>query len=167
MTLAPPVVQYGDRLAAAGNHDAAIAQFTKVLKNEPNAPAVHIGLWNVFFRKGMYPEALEAAKKFFLLTGRPELAAALGERAADYVPAMRRAAETLTARSKVTYVAPTDIARLHAFAGESPSALQYLRAAVEQRDTRAVYIPADPAFDTLRRDERFRDVLRRIRAPRN
>jgi hypothetical protein len=48
---------------------------------------------------------------------------------------------------------------------EPATACQRLERAVEERYDRLIYLNVDPAFDPLRRDPRFRDVVRAIGLP--
>ena len=61
----------------------------------------------------------------------------------------------LAARSKLSYVLPTEIARLYAYAGEKERALDWLEKAYQERDMYMVYLSVDPTWDSLRDDPRF------------
>ncbi len=78
---------------------------------------------------------------------------------------MHRAAETLAARSRTTYVAPHSVARWYDRAGENDRALEWLERAYEARDPNMPYLSAMPFFDNLRDDPRFQDLLRRMNLP--
>lgn len=65
---------------------------------------------------------------------------------------MRLAAEKLTARSKLTYVQPTQIARLYAHAGEKDRALDWLEKAYEEREPPLVHLRVGWDWDSLRSD---------------
>ncbi len=71
-------------------------------------------------------------------------------------------ANALSERDFAGYVA---LARLYAFAGETDLAIQALDKALERRQPQILHINAMPAFDGLRRDARFQDILRRIGFP--
>ncbi len=78
---------------------------------------------------------------------------------------MHRAAETLAARSRTTYVGPRSVATWYACAGENDRALEWLERAYEARDPNMVGIGGHPLFDSLRDDPRFQDLLRRMNLP--
>ncbi len=107
------------------------------------------------------------AKKFFALRGDSEVAEALerGYAQGGYAEAMRLAAEKLAARSKLTYVQPTRIARLYVSAGEKDRALDWLEKAYEERASQLVTINVAPQWDPLRDDPRFQSLLRRMNFP--
>ncbi len=60
---------------------------------------------------------------------------------------------------------PVAIAALNAMAGEKDQAFAWLEKAYEQRVSRLTSFPLDPAFDGLRSDPRYADLLRRIGLP--
>ncbi len=145
-------------------YDEAIAQYREVLRKEPDNAITHANLSRAFRQKGMYEEALAEARRFFALRGDSEVAEALerGYAQAGYAGAMRLAAETLAARSKRTYVQPTQIARLYARAGEKDRALDWLEKAYQERNGQMVYLNVEPTWDSLRDDPRFQSLLRRM-----
>jgi len=160
-------VSFGWVLLFSRRYDDAIAQLHKALRTNPDFLGAHEKLWTIFEQKRMYEEALAEAKKFRALRGQTEVAEALarGYAEAGYPGAMRRAAERLAARSKLTYVQPTELARLYAHAGQKDRALEWLEKAYEVRDSLLVYLQVDPDWDSLRDDPRFQDLLRRMNFP--
>jgi TolB-like protein len=159
---------FGWHLVYLGRYDDAIAQLRKTISKEPNFPAAHLGLWGAFHRKGMYEEALAEAKKFFLLLGSSEVAETLARGCAGaggYTCAMRLAAETLAARSKLAYVPAIRIARLYAHAGEKDRALGWLEKAYEEREPPLVHLRVGWDWHSLRDEPRFQDILRRLNFP--
>ncbi|HVP51801.1 MAG TPA: protein kinase, partial [Terriglobales bacterium] len=155
---------YGWHLLYLRRYDEAIAELRKALRTEPNLPPAHLRLWGAFYAKGMYEEAVGAAKAFFAVLGDKEIVQALqsGYAAAGYSGAMRAAAETLSQRSHLTYVQPTQIARLYAHAGDKDHALQWLEKAFEEQLPAMVHLGVDLDWEILRDDPRFQDLLRRL-----
>ncbi len=155
---------FGMRLLDLGRYEDAIAQLQKVLRTDPNFPHAHGILSEAFHKKGMYEEELAEAKKFFALLGDSEVAEALarGYGQGGYAGAMRLAAETLAARSKRTYVKPTQVAHLYAYAGEKDRALDWLEKAYQERASQLVTINVAPGWDSLRDAPRFQSLLRRM-----
>ncbi|MGH9817530.1 MAG: TPR end-of-group domain-containing protein, partial [Candidatus Acidiferrales bacterium] len=82
-----------------------------------------------------------------------------------YTRSMRAAAEKLAERFSQTYVPPIQVARLYAYANEGNLALQWLERAHAERDFEMVYLGVHPAWDNLRSDPRFQDLLRRMNLP--
>jgi serine/threonine protein kinase/tetratricopeptide (TPR) repeat protein len=155
---------YGWHLLYLRRYDEAIAELRKTLRTEPSFPAAHLRLWGAFCQKGMYEEAVAEAKTFFEVLGDKEVVQALQRGYIDggYSGAMRQAAETLSERSHLTYVQPTQIARLYAHAGDRDHALQWLEKAYEERLPAMLHLGVDLDWNTLRGEPRFQDLIRRV-----
>jgi len=155
---------YGWQLLYLRRYDEAIAELRKALRTEPNLPAAHLRLWSAYYGKGVHEEAVAAAKTFFETLGDKEVVQALhrGYTDAGYSGAMRLAAETLTERSRFTYVQPTQIARLYAHAGDRDHALEWLEKAYEERLIAMVHLGVDLDWSSLHSESRFQDLVRRV-----
>ena len=158
---------YGVHLLFARRYDEAIVQVRKVLRTDPNFQMAQHLLWLLFQQKGMYEEELAEKKQFSALLGDRELVEAIerGYGQGGYAGAMRLAAETLAARSKRTYVKPTQVAHRYAYAGEKDRALEWLEKGYQERDTHLIFLNLMPDWDSLRSDPRFQDPLRRMNFP--
>ena len=156
---------YGLHLMRERRYDDAIVQYRSALRTAPNFRTALGGLWHAFHAKRMYQEALAAAKARFAGDPEAEEALARGYAAGGYPEAMRLAAETLAARSRTTYVQPTVIASLYAYAGDSDRALEWLGKAHDERDPVLVGLSVGPRWDSLRDDPRFQELLRRLNLP--
>jgi len=155
---------FGWHLLYLCRYDEAIAELRKTLRIEPNFPPAHLRLWGAFCGKGMYEEAMAEAKTFFEALGDKEVAQTLqrGYAAAGYSGAMRMAAETLSGRSHLTYVQPTQIARLYAHAGDKDHALVWLERAYEERLPAMIHLGVDLDWSSLRSEPRFQDLMHRL-----
>ncbi|MBZ5572049.1 MAG: protein kinase [Acidobacteriia bacterium] len=155
---------YGWHLLYLCRYDEAIVELQKALKNEPNLPPAHLRLWGAFCGKGMHEEAVAEAKTFFEVLEDKEVVRALqrGYTDAGYSGAMRLAAETLSKRSGLTYVQPTQVARLYAHAGDKDHALEWLEKAYEERLPAMIHLDVDPDWSSLRSEPRFLDLVRRL-----
>jgi hypothetical protein len=63
------------------------------------------------------------------------------------------------------YVRPSRLARNYAGLGRMDEAFEWLERAYDERDGSLAFIKTDPAYDGLRSDPRFQDLLRRINFP--
>ncbi len=145
--------------------DEAITQYQKGLDLAPDFVDALSGLKNSFHMKGMYEEALAATRKLFAAKGEHAVVEALERGNADggYSEAMRRAAESMAARSVLPYA--LRIATLYTFAGEKERALEWLEKAYQERLQNMIYLSVYPKWDPLRDDPRFQDLLRRMNLP--
>ena len=149
-----------------GRYDDAIVQLRETLKTEPAYPAAHLGLWGAFYKKGMYAEALTAARTFFELLGDKELVGILdrrGGRGSAYAGVMREAGDALVRRAGVAHVPALRIARLYAHAGEHDRALDWLEQACHHREPPLVHIQVAWDWEDLRQHLRFQRLLGQMR----
>jgi TolB-like protein/DNA-binding winged helix-turn-helix (wHTH) protein/tetratricopeptide (TPR) repeat protein len=148
----------------ARQYDLAIEQSRRALELSPNHPNARPLLALVYEAKGMYAEAiaeLEAAEPFWAGTSR--VRGALGRvygLAGRRAEARRVLQQLIRDRAGPKYVAADDIAAVHIGLGETDHAFAWLRRACEERATALVNLKVDPAFDGLRGDRRFDDLLR-------
>jgi hypothetical protein len=68
-------------------------------------------------------------------------------------------------RTGRTYVSHAELAILYGALGQHEEAFSSLEKAVALRDVQLVFLGVDPAFDTLRGDPRFADLMRRAGLP--
>ena len=73
--------------------------------------------------------------------------------------------ENLRSRAAEEYVSPLDFGRVHARLGNRDEALRYLDAALHERSPGVVFLKVDRAWDNVRDDGRFRDVIKRVGLP--
>ena len=77
----------------------------------------------------------------------------------------RRILEALEQRARQEYVSPVAIAMVHAGLRENDQALHWLEQAYAQRDFDLVFAQRWLAFESLRGEPRFQEVMRRIGLP--
>ena len=153
----------------ARDYDRAIEQARKTLEIDPSfRTPPHLRLRDTYDQKGMYEEAIAEAQKTggrFPLS--PEDAAALRRAYATSGAKgyWQKRVELAKERSRQAYIAPTSIAQNYARLGEKDQAFEWLEKAYEVRDEWLDFIKVEPAFDSLRSDLRFRDLLRRVGLP--
>ena len=158
-------VFYGMDLEMVGRYDEAIAQFQKALAASPELSVAHHVLSATFFMKGMYDESLAELRAYYGGDREMEEALTQGYAQSGYRGAMRRAADTMAARSLKNYVLPYDVAMLYAWAGEGAQALQWLEKGFAVRDPNMNFVGVDPTFESLHKTQRFQDILRRMNLP--
>src|SRR3989441_11466025 len=157
-------IHLGEHRHLARQYDLAIEQYRRALELSPNHPNARPLLALVYEAKGMYPQAiaeLEAAEPFWAGTSRVR-----GPLGRVYGLAGRRAEarrvleELVRERAGPKYIAADDIAAVYIGLGETDGAFAWLQRACEERATALVNLKVEPAFDGLRGDRRFADLLR-------
>jgi len=157
----------GGTLAYLGRYDDAIERYQNALRTSPNDPVGHNGLWETYYKKGMYEESLMSAKAFFAGLGFAEIAEVMaqGYEEDGYSGAMTSAAEIMVAFSKQTYVSPYPISKMYTLAGDKEKTMEWFERGYEMKDPTMPYTGAPLIFDLLHDDPRYQDLLRRMNLP--
>jgi serine/threonine-protein kinase len=152
----------------ARQYDKATEQCKNALELDPNSAGAYNCLGLGYLARGMNDQAIAACQQAVRLSGNaPSRAVGLGEAyaAAGRKPEAQELLGQLREKSTQTYVSPVFLARLYLASGEREQALARLREAYEGRDYYLVWLNVERAFDPLRADPRFQDLLRRIGFP--
>jgi TolB-like protein/Tfp pilus assembly protein PilF len=147
----------------ARQYDQAIEQERKTLDLDANFIVPHWYLGSSYVQKSMYKEAIaEFEKALVIAPGNTLALAGLGY---TYAVTGRRAEaqkvlDQLNELSKQKYVPAWSRSIIYEGLGQKDKAFEWLEKAYEERSIYA--IKADLAFDPLRSDPRFADLLRRM-----
>ena len=145
-----------------GRYEEAIAEARKSIEIAPNYPIGYFIRALVYNDKGMYEQAIAASKKAAEVA--PPWKWALGP---TYVAAGRRdEARKLLAELKKKAVTPWRaywLAELHTALGGKDEAFRWL--SYEHPHAWVPWVRVLPAFEPLRDDPRFKDLLRRMNLP--
>ena len=151
--------------------DAAIDQYNKTLELEPNHALTHDLLADAYAAAGRYNEALAERRSYLRLEGATEAADGLGDDSSEsgYRRAMqalyRKYLAVLQQTAASEYVSPVAFALTYAALGEQDRAFEWLERAFAERAPYLTSMKTDPAFDPLRSDPRFDDLMRRVGLP--
>ena len=145
------------------NYDAAIEKWRSVQDMDPGFLRAHL-IVGAYVEKGMFVEALAAHEQL-----RPAIldAAYWSWRAyihgrARQIPEARQAIHELLEIEKSRPVDPTAMAQAFAGVGDKEEALAWLEKAYAQRSNELTSLKVNPAYDTLRGDPRFHNLLLRV-----
>ncbi|MGH9788794.1 MAG: tetratricopeptide repeat protein [Candidatus Acidiferrales bacterium] len=163
-----PNLHLGYHYFVARQYDLAIEQLRKTVQMDPNYTDAHRVLGQAYLGKGMKKEAFEQLEKAlelserspFHLTHLAEAYAATGQR-----EQAQKLLNELRKRAKRDPVSLTWFARIYARLDEQDKAFQELEKAYEKHDSELVYLQEFAAFDRLRGDRRYGDLVRRIGFP--
>lgn len=156
----------GYRLCFARLYDEAIAELNKVVGLDPTYDFTQVTLGYAYAGKGMYKEAIDAFHEAVRLGDETPstqiyLAAAYA-RSGDNAKA-NEILRTILAEKQ--YVSPAELAVLYGALGDKEAAFASLEKGYAEHDLQLQFLYADPAFDPLRDDPRFEDLLRRVGFP--
>ena len=148
----------GEVFLYKGQYDEAIEQSRRALEMNPDLPGAHRNITLAYWNKGMYEEAFTQSEKW---------PSADSYWASDLPVVLRSLADgnrekAITAIRDSRKLAPVVKARYSVLVGEKESALEWLTAAINERDPLTPWINVWPEFHPLRDDPRFQDLLRRM-----
>ena len=146
-------------------YDRAIQQLLSVLRKDPNFPRAWGLIANAYVEKGMFAEALAGAEAYRRLYGDgPTIwswLAYIHGRAGHFEQA-RRELEKLERVGRHERVAPVTMLWPHLGMGDKEETLADLEKAYTEHSALLATLKVEPAFDPLRGDQRFQDLLRRV-----
>jgi len=149
----------------ARRYDAAIAQCRRALEIHPRFGFAQLCISESLAQAGRKAEAFEELKRLWEMTGAPKefMASLAGLSPAEARQRMlQRRLQFLTeGRASPPYVSAYNRVMLHLSLGENDAVLEWLAAAIEDRDTGPLNLRVDPRFDALRKDPRFEQLLTR------
>jgi eukaryotic-like serine/threonine-protein kinase len=155
----------GSRFFYVRQYPEAIEQCQKTLAMDAAFIPTHVFLGRAYARNGAHEEAIAELRKALELSegDSNELAALANAYAISHQAGeAQKLLDQLKERSSQTYVQPSLIATIYVGLGQRDQALDWLQKAYEDRSAGLVYLKIDPAFDDIRSDPRFVDLLRRI-----
>jgi serine/threonine protein kinase/Flp pilus assembly protein TadD len=157
----------GQAFYYARQYDRAIEQLRKTLELDPNFITARSALGTAYVQKSMYKESIAEFEK--VLVTSPGYTIALMDLGYAHAVAGRRAEaeevlDQLTEISKRKYVPAGYMARICVGLGEKDKTFEWLERSYEERSIGSYFenLKADPAYDPLRSDPRFADLLRRM-----
>lgn len=155
----------GYRLYYARGYPAAIEQIQKTLAMDAKFVPAHVYLGRAYEQNGTYPAAIaEMRTALELSEGDTNELAALGHTyaVAHQTAEARKILDQLKERSQQTYVQPSLIALIQIGLGDKNQAFDWLQKAYDDRSSGLLYLKVDPAWDSVRSDPRYLDLLRRV-----
>jgi TolB-like protein/DNA-binding winged helix-turn-helix (wHTH) protein/Flp pilus assembly protein TadD len=155
-----------DALCIAHRYDGSVRQSRKTLEMDPNFAVAHYELGQAFEQKRMLNEAIEEFKRAIELSGGDDtfdanLAYAYG--ISDRREEAMKIVSNLQERQSQNSSIDASIALVYLGLGDKDQAMIWLNKAYQARFNPSILVR--PAFDSLRSDARFQDLLRRIGLP--
>ncbi|HEX6127234.1 MAG TPA: winged helix-turn-helix domain-containing protein [Pyrinomonadaceae bacterium] len=159
---------YSQYLTFSGRPDEALAELSRVLELDPNFYLAHLAASQAHLEKGSYREAISAAEIAKAMNPQDStpvtfIAYALAKQGRK-AEANKKLSELLKL-SDSRAVTPYNIALVYSGLGDAENTFRWLNRAVDQRDLRLAFIKVEPKWNELRTDERFAEIVRRVRIP--
>ncbi len=151
-----------DVLRFARRYEEAVDECREAIEMDPNYGPVLFALGRTYRQMQMYTEALSVFKDSGLPDLESEDLAVTYALAGMDIEARKALEELAIMRKEGSVVSLTMIAMVHMGLGEKNRAFEYLELAFETQDFGLVFIGVDPAWDPLRDDPRFIDLIRRL-----
>jgi serine/threonine-protein kinase len=145
--------------------EEAIEHASRTVKVFPDYWLVHFALGLALMQKGLLQRAIASLEQAAKLS--PGFSLGAGFLAASYVrsgkceQAEKLMAEVMEAKS-TRYVSPIAFAMYYAALGQSDEMFQSLEAAFAERDPYLTRMDAEPSFDSVRSDARYRTLLAKM-----
>jgi serine/threonine protein kinase len=162
--------QLADIHIMARRYDEAITICKKLAEENPAFVGAHAALVDAYRAKRMYPQMLEELKVVGRLTGNRkqiDFSSAMerGFRSGGWKSALMKGIEIRQVQRKTGYSSAYDIASLYAELGDKDQAFRWLNTGYEERDAALIGIKTDFALDSLRADQRYAELVRKIGLP--
>ena len=148
----------------ARQYDRSLESYRQMSELEPDSPRGRRDLGRILLQRGQYAEAIAALAQAVARKAEPDF---ISDLAHAYAVAGRRdeARRTLAQLKDVAkqrYVPPFYIAKVYAGLGENTQAMALLNRAFQDRSDQLTGLRVEPAFDRMRADPRFIDLMRRV-----
>jgi TolB-like protein/DNA-binding winged helix-turn-helix (wHTH) protein/tetratricopeptide (TPR) repeat protein len=153
---------------AARQYPEAVEQLRKSIAMDVEFAPAHYFLGGAYERLHRYDDAIAEYDEANRLSGGFPLASV--ELAYTYAVAGRKSQaldrlHELEGLSRKAYVSSYGIAEIYAGLGDKENALASLQRAYRERASELVFLGIEGAFDSLRDDVRFQDLVKRVGAP--
>jgi tetratricopeptide (TPR) repeat protein len=166
---------HGVMLRLNGRHDEAFVQLKRTTEMDPNFVRTHIYLAELYQDMGRYEDAADEFYKVASLNGAP--AAQVDVARQGVIDAYRREGPKGYFRTMAAHFEAvsnlrqagnpppvTVVAACWLHAGEKDRAYELLEEGLKRRDPEMLRV-RDPRFNTIKDEERFREIVRRIGLP--
>jgi TolB-like protein/DNA-binding winged helix-turn-helix (wHTH) protein/Flp pilus assembly protein TadD len=156
----------GLRYYLARKYDGALEQSRNTVELDPNFAAAHLLLGETYVRMGLHEKGLAELRSASSLSGNSPLY--LAQVAVAYAsegrkPEALQIITQLQTTSSKRYVSPYGLAQIYAALNDKEQTFKWLQVACDDRAVWMSYLAVDPVFDGYRSDQRFQDLLRRVR----
>jgi serine/threonine-protein kinase len=149
----------------AGRSQEALQEFDKILDQDPASIGALETLRQIQEELGKIPEALSTTQKLVALGGISEKAVTTLQNALGAQGARGYWAQRVRQVEQKKDLDPVRLAEVVALQGDKDRVFRLLDRAIQQQSPFLIYVPKAPAFEPLRQDPRFTQLLKRMSYP--
>jgi serine/threonine protein kinase/Tfp pilus assembly protein PilF len=153
------------QLLYARRYSEAMEESQTVLAMNPDYGAGYEYLVEVYEANGQYKDAAAAWQRWRILhvgDSEEEVEGLTNAAASGGQTYWRWILDFYNQRAKEEFVSPTIFSQIYAALGEKDQAFEWLEKAYDEHDGQLLTFTRHPAFDPIRDDPRFQDLLRRM-----
>jgi TolB-like protein/DNA-binding winged helix-turn-helix (wHTH) protein/Flp pilus assembly protein TadD len=156
----------GRRYYLARKYELAIEQGRNTVELDASFAAAHLLLGENYVQEGLHEQGLTELRTAASLSGNSPLylaqVAVAHASAGRKTEAFQIVAELQTI-SSTRYVSPYGLAQIYSALSDKEQTFKWLQIAYDDRAVWMSYLAVDPVLDNYRSDQRFQDLLRRVR----
>src|ERR1700722_6349517 len=155
----------GRRYYLARKYEPAIEQGRKTIELDANFAAAHLLLGENYVQLGLRDKGLAELQTAANLSGNSPLylaQVAVAYASAGKKPEALQIVAQLQSISSTRYVSPYGVAQIYAALSDKEQTFIWLQSAYDDRAVWMSYLAVDPLFESLKSDQRFQDLLRRV-----
>jgi tetratricopeptide (TPR) repeat protein len=155
----------------AREYAVSAEQYRSILKDDPTFAAAHLGLASVYARTGKEKEAITEWQTGLSVIGDPKMGARLADTyarkgfKAARAEILRKELEDFGSVAHREYVSPLEFASRYALLNDKDQAFAWLEKAYVDHSPQLADLNVDPAYDNLRGDPRFKNLVSRLSLP--
>jgi TolB-like protein/DNA-binding winged helix-turn-helix (wHTH) protein/Flp pilus assembly protein TadD len=156
----------GRRYYLARKYELAIEQGRNTAELDANFAAAHLLLGENYVQEGMHDQGLAELQTAASLSGNSPLylaQVAVAQASAGRKTEALQIVAQLQTISGTRYVSPYGLAQIYAALSDEEQTFKWLQIAYDDRAVWMSYLAVDPVLDNFRSDQRFQDLLRRVR----
>jgi tetratricopeptide (TPR) repeat protein len=147
----------------ARQYDRSIEEFGKTFNVNQTLPLTHVLLGQAYVQKGKFDEAIDELQRARQLEDSPQVEAIL----AHILAVSNRKSEAQKLLTQIKEVKDKQIpsyfiAMIYVGLGDKDQAMAWLERAYVERSGWLVLLRVEPRWDSLRKDQRFKDLEKRI-----
>ena len=154
-------------LVMAHQYDGALEKCRRVLEMDPNFERAHFDLARIYWHTGLYKEAVAEIQKLadFSRQRQSIQLAYIYAASGDKPKARKLLAQALQEKRNEGDLHELAFASVYVALGDIEEAFKWLEQAYEHHDYTLAHLKWDPAWDPIRSDPRFKDLVRRMAFP--